>query len=1441
MNNSIKPLIISWSDIGGAGIAARRIHQALRRNDIQSTMLVMIKKSEDPSIIQIPATCAGTTDTSFSDNDTTSFRVIQNQRRWQNIKRIYPNHETDMRYFSDVFSDIELHFCKEVQDAEVINIHWVAGMINYDDLPFAFADKPIFWTLHDMNPFTGGCHYNNDCMNYLTKCGKCPQLGSEDEQDITRNSFLTKERAIRNLDLNIITPSYWLGGCSQNSNMLGNFPHHVVHNCLPLETFKPLPQAVIREKYKLHKDTFIVLAGTVSFQDKRKGFKYLLQALHKLRISDLTKPITLVLYGLLEGDPPDLPNGINLLSLGYISDTEKMVEAYNLADVFTIPSLEDNLPNVVIEAMACGTPVIGFRTGGIPDMIRHKKNGYLVEQKDIDGLVEGIKWVLSQDQEKRGKTREYCRQWVLETFSEKVIAEQYFKLFEQAVQKKRMSLNFLEQGISNKSASTKNELLKKARISNRFSPEILREEALLAVQKGDKTEAKNLLKEALDHAPGKAMSLLAYGTILDNDDQSDEDFILRASSYLDKFPDHKGVRNLVVRNQARYWQELANRIQEETLANDSNKPLVTIILVCSKNNFRDLETTLQSVCISNPDSCLEVLLINFTGTRITETITFPRPITKLNIRIFDLDTQESFSPALAANLGMTKGSSDLCMILNAGDQLSNISTLIAELEQNTTLAAAYGNSLLVTRDKDRWPGLPKLGDFFLLEPGLTDFNHLKHNYSVGPHPLWRRNLCHEIGYWDMRLKMHADQDFWLRICREKKIRYLPVITGKAITNDKWGHSIPDNLKQSPDLTRRYRSLTAASPKALKQRQNDILKYVNNNLEGLNRFLSELTRLLEKGDYFAALHLYDRIRWDMLPNPELAKVDSTINKLRHSISASQSAPAEETANQLLQKATQAIANSDDLKAFNLLNKIKSMKAPIQNTDYLRAEIFIRVCQPMTAKQALLEELRYFPENFQAKILLDQLDEKFPQGLITNLGDSFFQGIYRTIRPYTMLSEKRLLSLYQLARKICEQSIPGNFIECGVAAGGSTALLAAVIKRFSTQPRRVFAFDSFSGMPEPGEHDKSGQREANETGWGTGTCAAPESSVREICQTIGVGELVTTVKGYFQETLPANRDRVGMIAMLHLDGDWYDSTAQILENLFDRVVAGGILQIDDYGHWSGCRKAVHEFADQHNLQFDINNIDGTGVWVRKETGFSPNPLLDKKILSDFKQIDPVKQGISSQMSANERFQLFYTLTKHVLPDHDPNDNLHFIEIGSFSGASLSLFYLTLKQAGINFSGFCVEPAGTKQFYKTIKQMHPEITHIKNFSHQAVNKIKENYAHQNCLAQFMFVDGDHSYQGVCQDIRNYYPLLANGGYMIFHDFLPELNEINREAILSHHGGQEPGIRQACQELMEKEYGCKSVEIPLLYPDDPSQTQAHLPIIPGVFSTIKVYNKIQ
>src|SRR4051812_14336946 len=206
---------------------------------------------------------------------------------------------------------------------------------------------------------------------------------------------------------------------------------------------------------------------------------------------------------------------------------------------------------------------------------------------------------------------------------------------------------------------------------------------------------------------------------------------------------------------------------------------------------------------------------------------------------------------------------------------------------------------------------------------------------------------------------------------------------------------------------------------------------------------------------------------------------------------------------LQRAGKWLKAGRTANAFKLLNSIKERHTPVAGVDYLRARCFMAMSQPHAALEAAKEELRFFPDNDTAAELLRELEPNTQPR--NGFADAEFQELCRGIRAYTMVGIARLGALFALAKEVCQEDIPGDFVECGVAAGGTSALLAAVINRYSKRPRKLYAFDSFEGMPRPAAHDVHAGTSARDTGWGEGTCAAPETSLTNLCTALGVQEL------------------------------------------------------------------------------------------------------------------------------------------------------------------------------------------------------------------------------------------------------------------------------------------------------------------------------------------------
>ena len=301
--------------------------------------------------------------------------------------------------------------------------------------------------------------------------------------------------------------------------------------------------------------------------------------------------------------------------------------------------------------------------------------------------------------------------------------------------------------------------------------------------------------------------------------------------------------------------------------------------------------------------------------------------------------------------------------------------------------------------------------------------------------------------------------------------------------------------------------------------------------------------------------------------------------------------------LLNKALKTFRQGEYETAFNVASHVKALRLPVKNVDYFRAACLLHLGRPVDAREALREELHYFPTNSSATALLEDVLEVVPPNL--TIKDTDFREVYALIQPHTMVSEARLYNLFKLARHICEEDIPGNFVECGVSRGGASFMLAYVIDKYSQRPRQQFGFDTFEGMPEPSEHDIQNGVFANDTGWGSGTCGGKLSEVQQVANQLELSHIITLIPGYFENTLGLWVMEIGNIALLHLDADWYTSTVTILDNFYDNVIPGGFLQFDDYNHWEGCKKAVDEFQFDHNISFDLNSIPGDrqGIWVQK----------------------------------------------------------------------------------------------------------------------------------------------------------------------------------------------------------------------------------------------------
>ena len=405
---------------GGAARAAYRLNAGLRQAGVQSSMFVREARTKDDSVITFEPT------RSFLGRVERRIRRENIQRRMQKSIRVKGQEFEPFRvdrseYGTDVAS--------QLPPCDVLNLHWVVDFLDY---PSFFESMPeerrMVWTLHDMNPFTGGCHYDLGCGRHRSRCHQCPQLESQRDNDLAAQIWDRKKTLfdrIRPDRLHIATPSSWLADEVKRSPLLNRFDVSVIPNGVDLENFAPRNKHSARDVFGIPQKSKVVLFVADGLRLHRKGFGTLVEALQ--RLSQRVPNVCVVCVG--HNDPPP---GLRVpwIHLGYINNDRLLSNIYSAADVFVIPSFQDNLPNTVLESMACGTPVAGFAVGGIPDMIQHGKTGLLAPPSDAISLGAAITELL-KNTERQLTLSANCRRVAVHRYSLARQAVRYYELYKE--------------------------------------------------------------------------------------------------------------------------------------------------------------------------------------------------------------------------------------------------------------------------------------------------------------------------------------------------------------------------------------------------------------------------------------------------------------------------------------------------------------------------------------------------------------------------------------------------------------------------------------------------------------------------------------------------------------------------------------------------------------------------------------------------------------------------------------------------------------------------------------------------------------------------------------------------------------------------------------------------------------------------------------------------
>jgi glycosyltransferase involved in cell wall biosynthesis len=416
---SMRVLLVNTSErTGGAAIACNRLMNALKKSNVKAKMLVRDKQSDRIVVVPIKP----------------SF-MLPLKFLWERFVIFLANrlHRKGIFLVDIANTGTDITKMRDFQQADIIHLHWTnQGFLSMSDIrKIIRTGKPVVITMHDMWYFTGICHYASSCQKYKTQCEHCEQLADgKSPFDLASRVFNKKKQIYSLAPITFVGCSKWIADLARQSALTKGHTIVNIPNPIDMNIFRPIDKMEVRRKLGFDADKKIILFGAQRITDERKGFHYLAEACNLIKQNNptLAANISIIVVG---GDSAKIQNQIpfTIKSVSYVKQEEQMVELYNAADIYVTPSLQDNLPNTIVEAMACGIPCVGFNVGGIPEMIDHKKNGYVAEFKNAADFAQGIEWTLSNDYPALSAA---AHQKAVDTYSETTVANKFKEIYDNA-------------------------------------------------------------------------------------------------------------------------------------------------------------------------------------------------------------------------------------------------------------------------------------------------------------------------------------------------------------------------------------------------------------------------------------------------------------------------------------------------------------------------------------------------------------------------------------------------------------------------------------------------------------------------------------------------------------------------------------------------------------------------------------------------------------------------------------------------------------------------------------------------------------------------------------------------------------------------------------------------------------------------------------------------
>ena len=414
----MRVLIVNTSEkTGGAAIAAHRLMEALNNNGVKAKMLVRDKESTKLTVVALPSSWK-----------------LQWHFLWERFC-IWLRLHLRRKHLFDIDianTGTDITKLREFQEADVIHLHWInQGMLSLKDIrKILTSGKQVVWTMHDMWPATAICHLTFDCRNFETHCGQCRLLpGGGSTNDLAAKVWKKKQQMLEGQQITFVACSQWLAGEVRKSALLKGQKIMSIPNPIDTRLYRPFDKQKARQELGLPADKHLILFVSQRATNPYKGMQYLTEACHLLaQQHPAMKENTgvVILGGHAEDVTAQLP--FESYPLGYVNNKQCIVTVYNAVDVFVLPSLSENLPNTIMEAMACGVPSIGFQIGGIPEEIDHLKNGYVATYRDAADLAKGIYWALYEANTE--EIHKACLTKVLHNYSQQSVAQRYIEIYE---------------------------------------------------------------------------------------------------------------------------------------------------------------------------------------------------------------------------------------------------------------------------------------------------------------------------------------------------------------------------------------------------------------------------------------------------------------------------------------------------------------------------------------------------------------------------------------------------------------------------------------------------------------------------------------------------------------------------------------------------------------------------------------------------------------------------------------------------------------------------------------------------------------------------------------------------------------------------------------------------------------------------------------------------